>query len=147
MTEHFSIMVSEASSKDSLLEIHAPYDDALIATVDTADSSVVEQALTTATSLYKNRDSWLPAEQRIHILEKTISLMQERQEVLAIEAAREGGKPLIDSRVEVARAIDGVKLCIQWSVFHRSEHYSNGLMIAITRRWAALLFRNQLVRI
>jgi len=91
MAEHFSIMVPGASSKDSLLEVHAPYDDALIATVDTADSSVVEQALTTATSLYKNRDCWLPAEQRIHILEKTISLMQERQEVLAIEAAREGG--------------------------------------------------------
>lgn len=113
MAEHFSIMVPGASSKDSLLEVHAPYDDALIATVDTADSSVVEQALTIATSLYKNRDCWLPAEQRIHILEKTISLMQERQEVLAIEAAREGGKPLIDSRVEVARAIDGVKLCVE----------------------------------
>ncbi len=113
MAEHFSIMVPGASSKDSLLEVHAPYDDALIATVDTADSSIVEQALTTATSLYKNRDCWLPAEQRIHILEKTISLMQERQEVLAIEAAREGGKPLIDSRVEVARAIDGVKLCVE----------------------------------
>ena len=32
---------------------------------------------------------------------------------LAREAAREGGKPLIDSRVEVARAIDGLRLCVQ----------------------------------
>ena len=39
--------------------------------------------------------------------------MVERAEELAVEAAREGGKPLIDSRVEVARAIDGVKLCIE----------------------------------
>jgi acyl-CoA reductase-like NAD-dependent aldehyde dehydrogenase len=113
MTEHFSIMVPGASSKDSLLEVRAPYDNILIATVDTADSNVVEQALTTSTSLYRNRDCWLPAEQRIHILEKTIVLMRERQEVLAIEAAREGGKPLIDSRVEVVRAIDGVKLCVE----------------------------------
>ena len=31
----------------------------------------------------------------------------------AVEAAREGGKPLIDSRVEVARAIDGVLNCAE----------------------------------
>jgi len=136
MTEHFSIMVSEASSKDSLLEVHAPYDDALIATVDTADSNVVEQALTTATSLYQNRDSWLPAEQRIHILEKTISLMQERQEVLAIEAAREGGKPLIDSRVEVARAIDGVKLCIETLRTESGREIPMGLNTASSGRLA-----------
>ena len=113
MSEHFTIMVAGADSKDTLLEVVAPYDSELIATVDTADSSVVEKALSTASSLYKNRDSWFPAEQRIHILEKTIVIMQERQEVLAVEAAREGGKPLLDSRVEVARAIDGVKLCIE----------------------------------
>jgi len=39
--------------------------------------------------------------------------MQSRFEELAIEAAREGGKPLIDSRIEVARAIDGIKNCIE----------------------------------
>ncbi len=37
--------------------------------------------------------------------------MSQRAEELAIESAREGGKPLTDSRVEVARAIDGVKSC------------------------------------
>jgi len=35
--------------------------------------------------------------------------MLERFEQLAFEAASKGGKPLLDSRVEVARAIDGVK--------------------------------------
>ena len=33
--------------------------------------------------------------------------------MLAIEAAREGGKPLLDSRVEIERAIDGVNNCIE----------------------------------
>ncbi len=32
---------------------------------------------------------------------------------MAVEAAREGGKPLVDSLVEVDRAIDGVRLCVQ----------------------------------
>ncbi|MFT5427082.1 MAG: acyl-CoA reductase-like NAD-dependent aldehyde dehydrogenase [Gammaproteobacteria bacterium] len=136
MTKHFSIMVPEANSKDALLEVVAPYDGTLIATVDTADSSVVEKALTTASSLYKNRDSWLPAEQRIHILEKTIDIMQERQEVLAVEAAREGGKPLLDSRVEVARAIDGVKLCIETLRTESGREIPMGLNAASSGRLA-----------
>ena len=39
--------------------------------------------------------------------------MQERREELALEAAREGGKPLMDSLVEVDRAIDSVGLCAE----------------------------------
>ena len=39
--------------------------------------------------------------------------MKSRADQLAVEAAREGGKPLIDSQVEVARAIDGVENCIE----------------------------------
>src|SRR5258708_37645297 len=39
--------------------------------------------------------------------------MQDRAESLALNAAREGGKPLMDSRVEVARAIDGVLNCAE----------------------------------
>ena len=31
--------------------------------------------------------------------------MSEHRDVLALEAAREGGKPLLDSRVEIARAL------------------------------------------
>ena len=38
--------------------------------------------------------------------------MRSRRETLAIEAAREGGKPLVDSLVEVDRAIDSVHICI-----------------------------------
>jgi acyl-CoA reductase-like NAD-dependent aldehyde dehydrogenase len=33
--------------------------------------------------------------------------------MFAIEAAREGGKPLVDSRVEIARAIDGLRNCAE----------------------------------
>lgn len=136
MTEHYSIMVPGTNSNDGLLEVVAPYDSALIATVDTADSSVVEKALTTAASLYQNRGAWLPAEQRIQILEKTIAIMQERQEVLAVEAAREGGKPLLDSRVEVARAIDGVKLCIETLRTESGREIPMGLNAASSGRLA-----------
>ncbi|GAM59736.1 non-phosphorylating glyceraldehyde-3-phosphate dehydrogenase [Vibrio ishigakensis] len=38
--------------------------------------------------------------------------MQEEFEQLAMLIASEGGKPLIDARIEVDRAIAGVQLCI-----------------------------------
>lgn len=115
MVEHFPIMalgIDSCPAPESF-EVVAPYDDEVIATVDAAGSEVVQKALATATSLYEDRNAWLPVEQRINILEKTAHIMQERQELLALGAAHEGGKPLCDSKVEVTRAIDGVKLCIE----------------------------------
>jgi acyl-CoA reductase-like NAD-dependent aldehyde dehydrogenase len=70
-------------------------------------------ALANAYALYRNRDAWLSPARRIDILHNVAKLMQDRAESLALEAAREGGKPLMDSRVEVARAIDGVLNCAE----------------------------------
>jgi len=111
MTAHFPLMVPGAAATGSH-DVHAPFDGSLIATVDVAGASAVETALATAHALYTDRDQWLSAPQRIEILERTAAIMQERADELAIESAREGGKPLIDSQVEVARAIDGVRNCI-----------------------------------
>ncbi len=111
MTTHFPLMVPGASA-DGSHDVTAPYDGSLIASVDVAGASAVETALSTAHALYRDRDKWLTAPQRIEILKRAADIMQERAEELAIEAAREGGKPLIDSQVEVARAIDGVHNCI-----------------------------------
>jgi acyl-CoA reductase-like NAD-dependent aldehyde dehydrogenase len=43
------------------------------------------------------------------VLREAARRMQEQ----AADLAREGGKPLVDSRVEVARAIDGVLHCAE----------------------------------
>ena len=113
MTQHFLLMIPDANTTDGVLKVKVPFDQTLIATVDTADLIAVEHALNTAHTLFKERKGWLVAEKRIEILEKTAVMMQAQFEKLAIEATREGGKPLLDSRVEVARAIDGVKLCVE----------------------------------
>lgn len=94
------------------IEVLAPFDQSLIATLDSADEASVESALDGAYSLFRDRTEWLPTEQRIAILEKMVVIMGEQAESLALEAAREGGKPLIDSRVEVARAIDSIRICV-----------------------------------
>ena len=110
--EHFPLTCIGASASPDL-EVVAPYDGAPIATVATADAGCAEAALGAAYALFRDRDAWLSPGRRIEILERTAAIMEERAETLAVEAAREGGKPLLDSRVEVARAIDGVKLCIE----------------------------------
>lgn len=118
MPNHFKLLVPGASAAGTI-NVTAPYDGAHIASIETGDTSAVETALTTAYKLFTDKKNWLPAQQRIDVLEKTAAIMQSRFDELATEAAREGGKPLIDSKVEVARAIDGMKNCVE---VLRSEH-------------------------
>lgn len=113
MTTHYPLMIPDAISEGESLNVYAPYNGELIATVDTADEQAVEHALTTASALFQDRKIWLPQTRRLKILEKTGAIMCDRANELATLAALEGGKPLIDSRVEIDRAIEGVRLCIE----------------------------------
>jgi acyl-CoA reductase-like NAD-dependent aldehyde dehydrogenase len=113
MNEEFKVMIPDAVSSGETLTVVAPWDLTPIAEVPVASTDDVNKALHTAYQIFRDRDRWLPIPKRIGILEKTAILMEEQAEYLALEAAREGGKPLLDSRVEVARAIDGVKNCVE----------------------------------
>jgi acyl-CoA reductase-like NAD-dependent aldehyde dehydrogenase len=93
------------------MEVRAPFDEEWLGDVETADEPAVERALSVAYALFRDRDAWLPIARRITILDKAARLVQERAAQLALEAAREGGKPLVDSNVEVARAVDGLFNC------------------------------------
>lgn len=118
MAEHFKLLVPGATAAGSV-DVTAPFDGAHIASIETGDSNAVEIALNNAHQLFTDKSQWLSAEQRIDVLEKAAHIMQSRFDELAVEAAREGGKPLPDSKVEVARAIDGLKNCVE---VIRSEH-------------------------
>jgi acyl-CoA reductase-like NAD-dependent aldehyde dehydrogenase len=107
------LLIPGVSTPAHSLQVRAPYDNRLIATLDTADTAAVEQALATAHALYRDRERWLSGGERIHILQRTAELMSAEREELAHAAAVEGGKPLVDSLVEVDRAIDGVHNCIE----------------------------------
>lgn len=113
MIGHQTPMVPGATPTAQVLEVHAPFDDSPIATVATLDRAGIERALATAHDRFADRAAWLPAARRIDILNRIAALMEQHAERLTLLAAREGGKPLIDSRVEMARAIDGIRLCAQ----------------------------------
>jgi len=95
------------------LKITAPFDGAEIGTLPTADAAAVEKALASAYGLYRDRDAWLPKARRIEILRKAAEIIKSRRQELAVAAAREGGKPLPDSLVEIDRGADGVEGCIE----------------------------------
>ncbi len=111
--ETFDLMVPGATATADPTAVTAPFDQQTIGRVATIDAAGAETALANAHAVFADKDRWLPPATRIAVLEKTAGLIEDRAEHLAVEAAREGGKPLLDSRVEVARAIDGVKNCIE----------------------------------
>jgi len=69
--------------------------------------------LNAAHALFRDRSSWLPKHERIEILKRATALIADRRMGLAVQAAQEGGKPLVDSLVEVDRAADGVANCAE----------------------------------
>ena len=106
--ETLPLLIHGAGEPVDYVTATAPYDGASMARVPLAGAGDVELALSTAHDLHKDRDAWLGIEQRVEILERAMGLMRDRSEELALESAQEGGKPLVDSRVEVTRAIDGL---------------------------------------
>lgn len=110
---HYGLKIPGAISASGNLTVVSAYDRQPMGTVELADADAVEKALSIAHALYRDRDSWLPLAKRIGILEKTIQLMERDVNHLAVESAREGGKPLVDSTVEVHRSIDSLRIAIE----------------------------------
>ena len=111
--QHFPLLIAGRDKQNNhKLEVTSPFDDSLLATVETANLEDIDQAITTASTLFADRKQWLSASERIAILDRAVAIMEDRAEELALESAREGGKPLMDSRVEMARCIDSLRTCI-----------------------------------
>ncbi len=102
-----------AESGTSVLDVISPYSGERIGEVPTVGQEGIEEALASASTLFAARDQWLALHQRVAILNRLADLMDERQEELARQAAAEGGKPLLDSKAEAARAVDGVRIAIE----------------------------------
>ncbi len=112
MAEDYPLMITGCEAQQQLT-VTSPFDGSRIGSAGIASGADVQTALSVAFELYRDRSQWLSGTERIQILNKAAEIMRDRFEYLAIEAAREGGKPLVDSRAEVARAIDGVKNCAE----------------------------------
>ncbi len=131
---------SKKNTETNTLTVFNPFDLSQVDELAEHDTGDVEMALATAHALFNNRDTWLPAHQRIAVLERSASLMEKRIEQLAQTAVREGGKPITDTRVEVAEAIETIKSVIATlrsdcgSAIPMGLTPSTGKRMAFTRR-------------
>jgi acyl-CoA reductase-like NAD-dependent aldehyde dehydrogenase len=101
----------DRSKSAETIDIVNPYDQTYLGSLPLVTWDDIDKDLATAQQLFKDRQQWLPAFERVNILKKTAILISQRADELALLIASEGGKPLVDARVEVTRAIDGVELC------------------------------------
>ena len=109
---HFGVTVTGATAS-GVVSVKSPFNGAEVGSVESVDAAAIDMALSRASQLFQDKGQWLSAAARIEILERLADLMAEQAERLADIALSEGGKPLIDTRVEVARAIDGIKNCVE----------------------------------
>src|SRR5690554_5232243 len=119
-----------------MLKIRNPYNNNLIKELPLADEDDLEKALDSADRLFRDRNQWLAPHQRIAILEKAAAIMTTKIEELTRTAAEEGGKPYQDSKVEVLRAINGVKLAAQEVSQLKGSQIPMGLTAASVNRLA-----------
>ncbi|MCS4433066.1 aldehyde dehydrogenase family protein [Aquiflexum gelatinilyticum] len=95
------------------LKVYAPFDQSFLKEIPLSGKEEVEKALKKANTLFADRTKWIPSYEKIAILEKVGKLMQDDLEELTKTAISEGGKPYQDSKVEVLRAINGVKIAAE----------------------------------
>jgi len=95
------------------LKVLTAYDETLIKELPYDGPKKAEKALATARSLADDKSKWLTGAERIQILERAKQIVEERYDELVKTSAMEGGKPLVDTRAEVTRAISGISVAIE----------------------------------
>ncbi len=119
-----------------MLQVVQAFDRAPIQEIPTEDAAALEKKLQAAQKVLADRDGWLKPHQRIAILRKIAAIMESRRDHLALQIAREGGKPLPDAIVETARAIDGVYNAADELRNFTGKEIPMGLSAASESRWA-----------
>ena len=95
------------------IEVTSPYDGKVVGTVPFKSVDEVKEAINLAQKTFLDHKNHLPKYKRVEILENVVKIMSFQIEELTNLCASEGGKPYIDSKVEIQRAINGVKLAIE----------------------------------
>lgn len=105
------------------ITVTSPYDNSVVGSVISKTAEDAEKVLAKSYELSKDKSKKLQHHERIAILEKLAVLVANDAEEFAMLIAKEGGKPLFDAKIEVARAVDGIKLATKelMNVFHGEE--------------------------
>jgi len=101
------------TNQNQSFAVTSPFNGEAIGSLPMHNMDDANAMLIKASALYKNKDGWLAHHERAAILKKLANLVEAEAEQFALLIAQEGGKPIMDARVEVARAIDGILLAVK----------------------------------
>ena len=101
----YSLGVKGAKAS-SVMEVKSPFGGEVLAEIELADADAIDKALTISRDVFASTMRTMPAHRRSEILQRASELLSQRKEELARVIASEGGKPIKDARIEVARAVN-----------------------------------------
>jgi len=95
------------------IDVRSPFDNSIVGNVPFYDLDEVKSKINIAHETFSNKEKVLPKYKRVEILEKLVGILSSQKDELIQLCASEGGKPWADSKVEVERGINGVKITIE----------------------------------
>lgn len=108
-------LANKPVAPNSDLAVYDKFSGAEIARVAQADAALIGEALARAAAAVEPLRAW-PAHRRQAVLEHVVRRVHERREELASLLCAEAGKPIKDSRGEVTRLIDTLRISAEESV-------------------------------
>ena len=120
----------------SKIDVTSPFDGKVVGSVHFNTYEEVEAAIDLAHKTFLDKDNWIPKYKRIEILENVMKIMSSQVEELTILCASEGGKPYIDSKVEIQRAINGIKIAIEQIGLQEGHEIAMGHTVSSANRIA-----------
>lgn len=102
-----SIINGEQSlvAETEIVEVRSPYSGELLAKVTCATKDEVRQAVAGAQATFEQKMGQMAAHERSQILRQAAILLEHRSELFAQCISGEAGKPIVEARIEVARAV------------------------------------------
>ena len=95
------------------LNVHNPFTSDKLSTIDLTAKKEALHMVVEAHKLHTENPQGLPKDKRINILENLHVLLLKNKSELIELSVLEGGKPILDTKVEMERALEGVKIAIQ----------------------------------
>lgn len=118
------------------LKVTSPYDGKVVGEVPFSTKEQVQEAIDVAYGNFVDFSKRLPKYEIVKILTKTAQIIASQTEELTNLAASEGGKPYIDSLVEIQRAINGIELAISYLGALEGKEIAMGHTLSSANRMA-----------
>ncbi|MGO4213630.1 aldehyde dehydrogenase family protein, partial [Terriglobus sp. YAF25] len=112
------------------------FDGEIITEMSPDDAASIESKLHRAVQAFADRANWFPTYKRMECLRRLARLVENETEMFAALIAREGGKPITDARVEVARAVLGILSASAGPEHLAGSEVPMGLTPSSQDRWA-----------